>query len=91
MASRNKNFTVSSNNSTLIMIVTALVIFGLGYIVGRSKAKIADFSYQTTWRQNMMMDSSYQQQFLDQMMKVDDSRQMMMNAVDNYRDTMMGR
>lgn len=91
MASRKNNSSFSKNNNTMIIIVIALVLFALGYVVGRVKAKLSLVDDQTAWRQTMMTDRTYQQQFLDSMMKFDDSRKLMFSTVDTYRKTMMGR
>lgn len=88
MARANKSNTLAMNQ-TLIAIVLGLILFGLGFVAGKAKAKLGYWGDFTQMREQLMLDKTIQQTVIDKMMQDDDSRQMLMKAVDDYRASMM--
>lgn len=92
MATKQKTSVTSSKNSTNMMavsVVVGLILFGLGYVVGKTKATLRAESMYTskmnTMRQELMGDREYRSSFMDQMMGQEDTRTDLFKRVDDYR------
>ena len=72
----------------LLAIVLALIIFGLGYVIGKAKAKLIYFDQFNLVKDQLMFDGPYQKSIIDKMMGDDASRLILFQKVDDYRNMM---
>jgi hypothetical protein len=92
VATKQKTSAISSktpSNMMAVSVVVGLVLFGLGYVVGKTKATLRAESMYTarmnTMRQELMKDEEYRQSFMEQMMTDDVTRDDVLKRVDDYR------
>lgn len=83
---------MDSTNMMAVSFVVGLVLFGLGYVVGKTKAQVkAEAMYaarMSTIRQELMGDQSYRKSFMEKMMGEESLRNDLFKTVDEYRTNM---
>lgn len=86
MPRRKKSSDVEQMNMALIAVVLALILFGLGYVVGRAKTRLKSTEdFRMMSEDFRKFDTNDRERFIDQMMMGEDTRQMIFDATDDYR------
>jgi hypothetical protein len=83
-----KSSNVEQTNLALIVVVLSLILFGLGYIVGRAKTRVKFYDDAFMMKQEIMNDRVTQEEMVESMMEEEESREWMFEMMDDYRQNL---